>query len=284
MNNKEVRVLLTGAKGLLGSYIVEVLEDAKIVYFAFDKNTLDISDFDSVQSTIEPFVITHIINCAAYTNVAKAEIEKDLCFKVNVIGVQNLVKVSNTMNIEIIQISTDYVFDGMSEDGIYHTYSNKNPLNYYGMTKSLAEDYIINNAFAWKIIRTSWLFGHSNNNFVNKILIKSYHNEPIHINDLEVGTPTFGLDLATSIINNLHLKSGIYHITNSGSTTRYQYAKKILDLTTKDSPNVDNVLSNNVIRPRKVILSNTLELEMRHWTLALKDYLSDWKRLIITIM
>lgn len=281
MEIRDCRILITGAGGLLGKYLVKILEEAGVIFFKFDKKALDITELNSLQSVIKPLGITHIINCAAYTNVVKAELERDLCYKVNVLGVQNLVKISNQMNTEIIQISSDYVFDGMSEDGVYYPESKKNPLNYYGLTKSIAEDFIIYNANAWKIIRTSWLFGLSSSNFVNKIIMSSYKKNKISINDIEIGVPTYGLDLANAIMHHLHLDNGIYHITNSGSASRFQYAKYILDLTTKGEILIDNILPDNVRRPSKVILMNHNMLEMRHWSLSLSEYLSDWKRLII---
>lgn len=277
MKSSDFRVLVTGARGLLGKYLIKVLEAYEIVFFAFDKETLDITDFNSVRLIIEPLWLTHIINCAAYTNVAKAEVERDLCYRVNVVGVNNLVKISNKMKVEFIQISTDYVFDGVSEDGFYYPESKKNPLNYYGLTKSIAEDYIMNNANLWKIIRTSWLFGQSDENFVNKILNYSFRKKPIWINNIEIGIPTFGLDLAKLIVSNLHLSSGIYHFTNSGYTSRYQYAKQILDFTTNGEIYINNYLVSDVIRPRKVILMNHSNIENRHWMLALNEYLLDWK-------
>lgn len=280
MNSSDYRFLVTGAGGLLGRYLVKVLEEAGIVFFAYDKASLDITEVDSLRSTIAPLNITHIINCAAYTNVAKAEIDRDLCYKVNVIGVQNLVEVSNHGNIELIQISTDYVFDGKCVDGLYYPDSIKNPLNYYGLTKSLAEDYILAKCKVWKIIRTSWLFGFSSNNFVNKIINSSYKKNIISINNLEVGVPTYGLDLAYAIIHHLHYASGIYHITNSGTATRYQYAKHILDLTTHGEILINNVLQYDVKRPRKVVLFKPYDLVMRHWTISLSDYLSTWSSLL----
>lgn len=277
MKNSDCRVLVTGAGGLLGKYLVNVLDEAGIVFFGLDRLALDITDLKSLQSKIIPLELTHIINCAAYTNVKKAEVDRDLCYKVNVLGVQNLVQVANQMSIDLIQISTDYVFDGIAKDGIYYPDSKKKPLNYYGLTKSIAEDFIIANASAWKIIRTSWLFGLSSNNFVSKIIKFSQNNKPISINDIEIGIPTYGLDLAYTIINHLNLRNGIYHFTNSGTATRFQYTEHILKLTTGGIVVVNNKLSSDVKRPTKAILFNSSNLELRHWTLALSEYLSEWK-------
>lgn len=280
MKSSAYRVLVTGAGGLLGKYLVKVLEGTGTVFFAYDKASIDITDLDSLQLTIAPLNLTHIINCAAYTNVAKAEIDRDLCYEVNVLGVQNLIEVSNEMDIELIQISTDYVFDGMSEDGVYYPDSEKKPLNYYGLTKSLAEDLILSYANAWKIIRTSWLFGLSENNFVSKIINSSIKGNTILVNDIEVGVPTYGFDLAHAIISYLHYDNGIYHITNTGSASRFQYAEHILKLTTYGEILVNNELSGDVKRPPKVILHISTNLEMRPWSDSLSEYLSNWKSLI----
>jgi dTDP-4-dehydrorhamnose reductase len=274
MKNNEPIFLVTGAKGLLGNYIVEVLTASNKVYFAFDKFALDITNPDLIEAVVSRTKPTHIINCAAYTNVAKAEEEKELCYKINVEGVKNITTVANKKDIELVQISTDYVFDGKSSDGKFHFDSIKNPLNYYGYTKSIAEDYVMYNAKRWKIIRTSWVFGDSPNNFVNRILRQSYDEKLITMNNIEIGVPTFGYDLAQGILEIISHSNGIFHLTNSGFASRYEYTKYILGNSTKSEVIINNDLSKGVIRPEKVLLVNNTNIELRHWKDALNDYLS----------
>jgi len=269
-----MKVLITGAGGLLGNYLSLRLMSLNIPFVALTKSELDITSVENIIQIIESNHPTHIINCAAYTDVTRAENQREFCYEVNVNGVINLVKFANQINAELIQISSDYVFDGTSNDGMYYEDSIKNPLNYYGYSKSIAEDYISKNCYKWKIVRTSWLFGKSEDNFVNKILSLSNKKHTIKINNIEIGSPTYGLDLAKTIIDILPMGSGVYHVSNSGFASRYEYAKFILDLTTNGPIVVDNELSKLVKRPQKVILVNNTGIELRSWKDALKEYLS----------
>ena len=141
------------------------------------------------------------------------------------------------------------------------------------MTKSIAEDFIISNADSWKIIRTSWLFGSSKNNFVTKIISSSKETNVVKVTDKETGIPTFAKDLSYKIIEIFPLCNGIRHITNIGIATRFEYAQRVLELTT-----FKEVLKGNrdlsVIRPMKVILADYMNYGMRHWKEALEDYLN----------
>lgn len=277
MSKKTTKILVTGAQGLLGKYLLESLKQNDFSVLAYDKIEFNITDYDSILSIFKKERPTHVINCAAYTNVDKAEIEKELCYKVNFQGVVNLVAVINQIGAELIQISTDFVFDGTSSDGLYSTNDKKNTLNYYGFTKSLAEDYIIENALNWKIIRTSWLFGDSDNNFVNRIIKMSEEGMTIQVTDQQIGVPTYAKDLSDNIMKIIYSDGGIYHITNSGQGTRYDYANNILMLTTRGQIRVNNDTKGSVLRPKRVILVNNNQLVIRHWKEALAEYLYTYK-------
>lgn len=277
MSKKTTKILVTGAQGLLGKYLLESLKQNDFSSLAYDKIEFNITDYDSILSIFKKERPTHVINCAAYTNVDKAEIEKELCYKVNFQGVVNLVAVINQIGAELIQISTDFVFDGTSSDGLYSTNDKKNTLNYYGFTKSLAEDYIIENALNWKIIRTSWLFGDSDNNFVNRIIKMSEEGMTIQVTDQQIGVPTYAKDLSDNIMKIIYSDGGIYHITNSGQGTRYDYANNILMLTTRGQIRVNNDIKGSVLRPKRVILVNNNQLVIRHWKEALAEYLYTYK-------
>lgn len=277
MSKKTTKILVTGAQGLLGKYLLESLKQNDFSFLAYDKIEFNITDYDSILSIFKKERPTHVINCAAYTNVDKAEIEKELCYKVNFQGVVNLVAVINQIGAELIQISTDFVFDGTSSDGLYSTNDKKNTLNYYGFTKSLAEDYIIENALNWKIIRTSWLFGDSDNNFVNRIIKMSEEGMTIQVTDQQIGVPTYAKDLSDNIMKIIYSDGGIYHITNSGQGTRYDYANNILMLTTRGQIRVNNDTKGSVLRPKRVILVNNNQLVIRHWKEALAEYLYTYK-------
>lgn len=119
MSIEIIKVLITGANGLLGKYLVETLEQNKIQYLAYNKNELDITDIYSVSNVLHEESPSHIFNCAAYTNVVKAEVDREICYKLNVDGVKNLTSFCNQLGIELIQFSTDFVFDGTTKDGLY---------------------------------------------------------------------------------------------------------------------------------------------------------------------
>jgi dTDP-4-dehydrorhamnose reductase len=244
------------------------------------RQELDIVDEAKVRMVLNQYLPTHIINCAAYTNVAQAEVEKDLCYSINFNGVKNLVNSANELGIFFIHISTDFVFEGNNSDFLYETHSHRRPINYYGLTKMLGEDYVISQALKWAIIRTSWLFGKYSNNFVNKIIEKANSEFEIHVTDQESGSPTYGLDLAAAIVRIIDKEViGIYHITNVGITSRYNYAKKIIVLLGLSAKiNKQQIKSDFMVtRPSKVLLSgknNPVPIKMRKWTDALKDYLN----------
>jgi len=278
MKNNEPVVLVTGANGLLGKYIVEVLTASNKMFFAFDKSELDITNLALTEAVVGRTKPTYIINCAAYTNVAKAEEEKELCYKINVDGVNNLVKASNLYKVKLIHISTDYVFDGESYNGLYFPDSKKNPINYYGKTKHLAEKFIIANCTDYLIVRTSWLYGQSKENFVKKITELARSQSLIEVVDNEIGSPTYALDLAHGIINNLNNANGkIIHLTNHGFISRYDFAKKIVELSNSSVIlHPKRLMQENVRRPRKVRLVNKDERELytlRDWETALSEFI-----------
>jgi dTDP-4-dehydrorhamnose reductase len=275
-------ILVTGANGLLGKYVVDALAESNYYFLSFNKDELDITNLESLKTVIEKLSPTYIINCAAYTNVAKAEQEKELCYQVNVDGVKNLVSVSNLVHAKLIQISTDYVFDGNSDIGLYYPNSKKNPLNYYGLTKHLAEDFITSQCNNYSIIRTSWLYGDSSNNFVSKILDFSKSQDSIEVVDDEFGSPTYALDLAYAIIKLINKDIvKVIHLTNVGFISRYDFARKIIEL---DGGNIKlyrtRSLSKGVLRPKRVNLVNLEEinsLSLRPWLAALSEFISTKK-------
>lgn len=283
MKNKEILVLVTGAHGLLGRYIVNELRASKLIFYAYGKEELDISNVQATNAIIERINPDFVINCAAYTDVVKAEIEKGLTYAVNVEGVINLVDVSNRISAKLIHISTDYVFDGKSKSGLYYPNSKKNPINYYGLTKHLAEEHIISNCLKYVIIRTSWLYGRSETNFVKKIINLSQLHETINLNYYEYGSPTYALDLARSIIRIIRQEhNGIFHYSNIGFVSRYEFARRIIELSGYNLKIKHNLnLLNKVLRPKAVKLLNNYKYDFlfdnRDWHDALKEFINSEK-------
>ena len=217
----------------------------------------DVEDLDitNEQKTIE-FVNTikpeYIINCAAYTAVDKAEEDKDLAEKVNSIGPKNLAKASKIANSILIHISTDYVFDG--EKDVNESYKEDEqiaPVTVYGCTKANGEKFIKENCDKYYIFRTAWLYGEGNN-FVRTMLKLGKDKEEINVVADQHGSPTYAVDLADIIAQVIEKKIpyGIYHTTNQGFTTWYEFTKEIFKLAKIDCK-VNPVTSEEFIRPAK---------------------------------
>lgn len=227
-----MRVLVTGARGMLGQDVARVLNDSGFMVFPFGHKQLDITDMEAIYRTFKKCKPDVIVNCAAYTEVDKAEEEKDLAFQVNALGVQNLAIACEGFGILICHISTDYVFDG-EKKGPYTPFDNPNPINTYGLSKLAGEKYIqwITNKFY--IVRTSWLYGKNGKNFVNTILKLAKEKKEIKIVSDQISSPTWTISLA-EFLSKLILTSryGIYHFTNrtDGGISWYEFAKEILKL------------------------------------------------------
>ncbi len=217
--------LITGCNGQLGRELTARLQNA----IATDADALDITDFDAVKKFVTTNNIDTIINCAAYTAVDRAESDADLATRVNVIGPENLAKTG----CKLAHISTDYVFDGTSHTP-YKTTDTPNPTSVYGKTKLAGERAILQNNSNAIIIRTAWLYSTHGNNFVKTMLRLGAERETINVVCDQIGTPTYAGDLADAIVKILpqinHETAGIYHYTNMGVCSWYDFATAIMEL------------------------------------------------------
>ena len=223
-----MKVLITGANGQLGQEFQKKFNQLKISYIPTDYQQLDITNIDQIRKLIQKEKdITHIINCAAYNNVDKAEEEWEKAYTINGLAVRNLAIVSNEINAELIHYSTDYVFSG-DKGSKYTIYDTPNPINKYGESKALGEKELL---LAKKryLIRISWVFGTGNTNFARKVINWSKNKDELRIVDDEISSPTYTKDLVKATMNLINLKTyGTYHITNS-SCSRYEWAEYILE-------------------------------------------------------
>ena len=283
MINKHPYVLVTGASGLLGSYLMNELEEQGVSHVGFSRKDLDITDKERTIKLIQDENPTHIINCAAYTNVVQAEIDREICRRVNVDGVENLILASNLVRARLVHISTDFVFDGISsQSGYYDSEEIPNPINFYGLSKSLGEYQIIERSLMWNIVRTSWLYGKYGNNFVKKIIELAKHNSSVSVTTEEFGSPTYALDLSKAIINIIEADiNGVYHLSNEGQVNRFDFAKFILkNKNTLLLPYI-NLSNEGVNRPKVVYLDpskNPTKIKMRNWEEALDEFLNEFMR------
>ena len=228
-----MKILVTGANGQLGRELREVLErdfPGQAVYTDIDE--LDLTGELAVKRFVEANDISHIVNCAGYTAVDKAEEDKALCYRVNVEAVRNIANAASETGSKVIHISTDYVFDGRAYRP-YNEADKVNPVSQYGTTKRQGETALIALAPDSVIIRTAWLYSPYGHNFVKTMLrLGSERNEIRVVND-QIGAPTYAGDLAEAIgkvLKSHQWVPGIYHFTNSGVASWYDFTQAIFRL------------------------------------------------------
>ena len=229
-----MRVIITGSKGQLGQAIQSVAHNYPEIDFIFcDFNELNITDENNCDVIFNKYKPQFCINTAAYTAVDKAESEKDKVFAINVKGSENLANICKKYDVILLHISTDFVFDGMSNIPYKET-DITNPINVYGQTKLDGEKIIQNIYEKYYIIRTSWLYSQFGNNFMKTMLKLSSERDKLSVVSDQIGTPTNAINLAEVILSiiKLHYSSesknyGIYHFSNEGQCSWYEFAKEI---------------------------------------------------------
>lgn len=223
-------ILITGSQGQLGSEFHKISFAFPQYQFIFsDRKSLDITDEQAVNDFFSKNKITVCVNCAAYTAVDKAEQEKELAEKVNTTAVGYLAKACKEHDVQFIHISTDYVFNGKATRPYLST-DQTNPVNFYGSTKLAGEQMAIALNDKTIIIRTAWVYSSFGNNFVKTMMRLMKDRESIGVVNDQLGSPTYAGDLAEAImhiINQDHFIPGVYHYTNEGITTWYNFAKEI---------------------------------------------------------
>jgi len=229
------KILITGSGGQLGKCLKKTSEKYPEVQFLFvSKNELDIEDYEKVERFFEKKQITHCINTAAFTQVEKAEQETEKAFAVNSEAVKNLAEICKKYKVILFHISTDYVFDGKKTTP-YTEDDLPNPINVYGASKLKGEEYIRKIWEKHFIFRTSWLYSRFGNNFFTTVLKNAESGKEMTITTEQTGSPTNANDLAEIL---LHLavhdnrNFGVYHFSNTGETTWYEFAKKISGMCT----------------------------------------------------
>ena len=264
--------LITGSKGQLGTELSKILPEAILT----DADSLDITDEVAVAEFVKNHQIDTIINCAAFTAVDKAEDDYELAAKININGPTNLAKTGA----KIVHISTDYVFDGHA----YKPYTTDDitaPVSVYGKTKLAGEQSVINNAQCAIIIRTAWLYSSYGNNFVKIMRKLGAEKDQINVVCDQIGSPTYAADLAQAIKNILpqmtQNNSGIYHYTNEGVCSWYDFATEIMslsDLNCKVNPIPSSAYPTKASRPHYSVLDKskiktTFNLNIPHWKTSL---------------
>jgi dTDP-4-dehydrorhamnose reductase len=251
-----------------------------------DKEEIDIVSESECKEAIKEIKPDIVINAAAYTNVDGCETAKDECFAVNAEAVKNIADACRDKNIHIVHFSTDYVFDGTAKQP-YKEDHQCNPINTYGASKMAGERYLQSLSDNYILIRTSWLYGVNGKNFVQTILEKVKTTKKLTVVDDQTGSPTYTKDLAAAVdLLITQNAKGIFHITNRGSCSWYQFAVKILQEAGIHDIDVTPIKSDQLQRPAKRPAYSVLSMEkfiqttgkiMQPWQLALQDYLKSSK-------
>jgi dTDP-4-dehydrorhamnose reductase len=258
------RILITGANGLLGQAVMHIftresefeliqssVEDKAFVSFGSEYYMLDITNKEEVKKAVKEFNPKIIVNCAAFTDVDKCETERELCWKLNVDAVKNLIIASRINDAKIVHYSTDYIFDG--KYGPYNEKATPNPISFYGRSKLASENALTTSGVDFAIIRTMVLYGLGVNvkpNFALWMINKLKSKEPINIVDDMVGNSTIADDLAYGSLKLIEKNcKGIYNIAGRDIESRYDFAMKMCDVFGFDKKLIKKIKTRDLNQP-----------------------------------
>ena len=278
-----MKVLITGCTGMLGSDLVKACSSKHEVVGTCSED-FDITSLKDTQNYIKHVKPDVIIHSAAFTDVDGCESNTDKAFGVNALGTRNIALAANEVNASVAYISTDYVYDG-TKDSPYFEYDAVNPLSIYGKSKLEGENFIKSLTGRFYIIRTSWLFGNNGKNFVKTMLELSKTKDTLNIVNDQIGSPTYTPDLAEAI-NELIMSEfyGIYHITNSGYCSWFDFAREIFKFAGIDHMNLEAITTEALGRPAPRPRNSRLEKfywrlngfeELRSYKDAVAEYITE---------
>ncbi|TNJ47267.1 dTDP-4-dehydrorhamnose reductase [Tamlana fucoidanivorans] len=278
-----MNVLVTGADGQLGRCIKDLENQYSNLNLMFvNRQDLDITDEQAVASYFKQNPFDYCINCAAYTAVDNAETEKELAFKINTEGPKYLALACKEHAVVLIHISTDFVFDGQQKTP-YKESDIPNPLNVYGVTKLKGEDVIQQLLDNYFIIRTSWLYSEYGHNFVKTMLRLAETRDEIDVVSDQIGTPTYAKDLAHVLLNIISRQQkhyGIYHYSNDGAMSWYDFARAILrGKHIKVTSIPSEMYKTGALRPSYSVLDTAkiqdkLKVDISDWEISLRKALT----------
>ncbi|MDB8559585.1 dTDP-4-dehydrorhamnose reductase [Turicibacter sanguinis] len=277
-----MRVLVTGVKGQLGHDVVKDLKKRGHQPIGVDREEMDLMNNESIRHFIMDTRPEAIIHCAAYTAVDKAEEEVEVCYQVNAEAVKVIAECAKELEVKLIYISTDYVFDG-TKDGEYVETDTPNPINVYGASKLKGEQYVQELLTNYYIVRISWVFGINGNNFIKTMRRLGTERDELNIIHDQVGSPTYTADLAPLLVDMIETdKYGIYHATNEGFCSWYEFANEIFKqsgievktnpITTDQYPTAAKRPMNSKMSKDKLIKNDFKIID--NWKNALNRYLN----------
>nr|NNM89680.1 dTDP-4-dehydrorhamnose reductase [Bacilli bacterium] len=266
-----MRVLITGANGMLGTDLVQQLSAHTLI--ALTQDDLDITDHLATMTMVKEHRPEVIINAAAFTNVDLCEDAIDEAYRVNALGPRNLAIAASAVDASLVHISTDYVFAG-DDPQARREYDETRPVSIYGKSKLAGEIAVRQHNTNHFIVRTAWLYGFAGNNFVTTMLRLARERGEVSVVDDQIGSPTYTVDLAKAIAHLLGTNAyGTYHLSNAGVCSWFEFAKAIFALSKLDV-NVNPITSDQLTRKAKRPSYSVLDNQM--WRLqgfaALRDY------------
>jgi dTDP-4-dehydrorhamnose reductase len=279
-------MLITGATGMLGTALTGLCDGLGVECHPYAEADLDITDAGAVFTAAGLFAAQGgrlIVNAAAYTDVERAEADEARAFAVNSQGAGNIAEAATRCGLGLVHVSTDFIFDG-TKKGPYTEEDEPHPLNAYGRSKLAGERSVLKAHPAALIVRTAWVFGPGGNNFPKKILeLARLHDELRVVHD-EIGSPTFTVDLARGILQLCAREAnGIFHLTGSGSCSRYEMAEEVIrdaEFSTRLVPVSSKTFPTKAQRPLNSVLSTDrargLGVEMPPWRDSLRAYIQHY--------
>lgn len=277
-----MRVLITGANGQLGKELKIYFEKESLYeVIPLSRDELDVTNYLNVKLSLQKYRPDIIIHTAAYTQVDQAEIEQDQAFAVNAFGTRNIAVAAEEHKTKLVYISTDYVFDGQ-KNRPYIEFDILNPQNIYGKSKAGGEEFVRMFSSRYFIVRTSWVYGNHGSNFVKTMLNLAKQKEELSVVNDQVGSPTYTLDLSRFIIELMQTELyGIYHATNSGVCSWYEFAQAIFEemgISIRITPCNTEKFPRPAVRPKYSVLDHMgIRLngltDLRPWREALSEFL-----------
>jgi dTDP-4-dehydrorhamnose reductase len=279
-----MKVLVTGANGQLGQDLLRIIGLQHHV-IGLGRNELDVRNLVQCRVRIQEFQPDVIIHAAAYTAVDQAESDEDDAYAINAFGSRNVAVAAEEIGAKLCFISTDYVFDGTT-DKPYKEYDNTNPSSVYGKSKLAGEQLVQSLSNRYFIVRTSWVYGQHGNNFVKTMLKLGKEKSLLRVVEDQIGSPTYTVDLCHFLLELISSeKYGIYHASNSGSCSWYEFAKAIFTesgYTTQVEPCTTDEFPRPAPRPKHSVMDH-LSIranqfnDLRHWREALSEFIESMK-------
>jgi dTDP-4-dehydrorhamnose reductase len=270
-----VRVLVAGGEGQLGLELAELLPERGHEATALSRRELDITDAGAVDGALQEHAPEVVINAAAFTNVDLCETETEKAYAVNALGPRNLARTCEKLGASILHVSTNYVFDG-GQERPYEPFDAARPISAYGRTKLAGEEYVMRLTNRWSVVRTAGVYGRGHN-FVRTMLRVAAERDVLKVKDDEFVSPTYARDLAGGIIRVVEEEGyGLYHLTNAGSCSWYEFTREIFRLRnvgTELVPIPGSEYPLPAARPSNGVLSTLGSPALRPWPVALADYL-----------